>query len=204
MGANASSKATPRRSGLSRERILSAALALADRDGLEGLTMRRLADELGSSPMALYYHVADREALIDGIAELIGLEFTVPDAPGWEAYARDVATRVFTVAHRHPKVAPALLSRPSVGGVPIVGEAVSGLLARLTAAGLTDEEALLAVTTLTGFITGVVLAQIVGRASLPTESPAPETEFAAGLEIVLRGIAVGFPPEPGGDEAEGG
>ena len=156
--------------------------------------MRRLADELGSSPMALYYHVADREALIDGIAELIGLEFTVPDAPGWEAYARDVATRVFTVAHRHPKVAPALLSRPSVGGVPIVGEAVSGLLARLTAAGLTDEEALLAVT----------LAQIVGRASLPTESPAPETEFAAGLEIVLRGIAVGFPPEPGGDEAEGG
>lgn len=56
---------------LSRERVLRAAVALADEAGIESLTMRRLAERLGSEAMSLYYHVKNKEALLDGVAELI-------------------------------------------------------------------------------------------------------------------------------------
>jgi AcrR family transcriptional regulator len=56
---------------LSRERVLRAAVGLADEAGLEALTMRRLAERLGSEPMSLYYHVANKDALLDGVADLI-------------------------------------------------------------------------------------------------------------------------------------
>jgi AcrR family transcriptional regulator len=56
---------------LSRERVLRAAVGLADEGGIESLTMRRLADRLGSEPMSLYYHVANKDALLDGVADLI-------------------------------------------------------------------------------------------------------------------------------------
>ena len=56
---------------LSRERVLRAAVGLADEGGIESLTMRRLAERLGSEPMSLYYHVANKDALLDGVADLI-------------------------------------------------------------------------------------------------------------------------------------
>jgi len=56
---------------LSRERVLRAAIALADVRGIEALTMRRLADELGSEAMSLYHHVANKEDVLDGMADLI-------------------------------------------------------------------------------------------------------------------------------------
>ena len=56
---------------LSRDRVLRAAVALADEGGIEALTMRRLAEKLGAAPMSLYYHVANQEALLDGIADLM-------------------------------------------------------------------------------------------------------------------------------------
>ncbi|MBW8485948.1 TetR/AcrR family transcriptional regulator [Actinomadura parmotrematis] len=56
---------------LSRRRVLRAAVAIADRDGLGALTMRRLAQELGVEAMSLYHHVASKEAVLDGVAELV-------------------------------------------------------------------------------------------------------------------------------------
>ena len=56
---------------LSRERVLAAAVELADEEGLDALTMRRLAERLGVEAMSLYYHVANKEALLDGVAEVI-------------------------------------------------------------------------------------------------------------------------------------
>lgn len=61
---------TDARIPLSRERVLRAAVALADESGLESLTMRRLAQKLGAEPMSLYYHVANKDALLDGVADL--------------------------------------------------------------------------------------------------------------------------------------
>ena len=59
---------------LSRERVLRAAVDVADRGGLESLTMRRLAEELGSEAMSLYYHVANKEEVLDGVVDVIAGE----------------------------------------------------------------------------------------------------------------------------------
>ena len=74
-----------RRTPLNRDRVLRAAVALADEVGFESLSMRRLAEELGVVPMALYKHVANKEELLDGmVANLIGeIDPPVPDAD-WE------------------------------------------------------------------------------------------------------------------------
>jgi AcrR family transcriptional regulator len=59
---------------LSRERVLRAAVNVADEGGIESLTMRRLAEELGAEAMSLYYHVADKDAVLDGIVDVVARE----------------------------------------------------------------------------------------------------------------------------------
>ena len=66
------------REPLSRERILGAAVALADQDGVESLSMRRLAQELGVVPMALYKHVANKDELLDGMIDVVVGEIDPP------------------------------------------------------------------------------------------------------------------------------
>src|SRR6516225_5224341 len=71
------SQAQPRsgtRTPLSRERVLRAAVKLADEGGIESVTMRRLADELGAEAMSLYYHVSNKEDVLDGIADAVARE----------------------------------------------------------------------------------------------------------------------------------
>ena len=63
---------TEARVPLSRERVLRAAVSLADRDGIDSLTMRNLAHEVGVEAMSLYYHVANKEAVLDGVVDEIG------------------------------------------------------------------------------------------------------------------------------------
>lgn len=99
---------------LSRERVLRAAIGLADEAGLESLTMRRLAERLGSEPMSLYYHVANKDALLDGVAELILSEITdvtnkIEISSGdWKTVLRERILAAREVLLRHPW-APALV-----------------------------------------------------------------------------------------------
>ena len=65
---------TERRAPLSRTRVLRAAVKVADDGGVEALTMRRLAEELGAEAMSLYYHVANKEEVLDGVVETIATE----------------------------------------------------------------------------------------------------------------------------------
>jgi AcrR family transcriptional regulator len=95
---------------LSRRRVLRAAVGLADRDGLNSLTMRRLAQEVGAEAMSLYHHVANKEAVLDGIVEVILGEIMTAvdeiDAPSpeanWQAAlrARILAARKVLLRHR--------------------------------------------------------------------------------------------------------
>ena len=80
MSPRPSSSAGHRERGLSRDDIVRAALELADSEGLDGLTMRRLGAVLGRSPMGLYYYVSDREDLLRGIYELLNSELSPPSA----------------------------------------------------------------------------------------------------------------------------
>jgi len=98
-----------RKSPLTRERVLRAALDLADRDGLDALSMRALGAAMGVQAMSLYNHVADKDAVLDGIVDLVVAEIAVPSASQpWRAAMHARAVSSHTVLLRHPW-APGLL-----------------------------------------------------------------------------------------------
>ena len=108
---------TEARSPLSRERVLRAAVALADEHGLPAVTMRRLAEELGAEAMSLYYHVAKKEDVLDGIVDVVAQEINeavarLEDGPDWKRTARRriLAARQVFLRHRW---APALFETRS-------------------------------------------------------------------------------------------
>lgn len=86
--------------------IYAAALRLIDADGVEALTMRKLATELDANPMSLYHHVPNKEAVLRGVTRMVGAQFrtvTLEDAP-WQERIRLLATDFRTLAHRHPEL----------------------------------------------------------------------------------------------------
>lgn len=111
------------RAPLNRARVLRAAVALADRDGLEALTMRLLAQELGVEAMSLYHHVANKEAVLDGVAEVVvqeasdaAREAEAPDpAEDWQAALRARILAARRVMLRHPWAPRVLQTRTSLG-----------------------------------------------------------------------------------------
>ena len=91
-----------RRERLNRTRVLRAAVALADQGGFDALSMRKLADQLGVVPMALYKHVADKDELLDGMVDLVFAEVEVPTGVAWKAAMRVRATSMRDALRRHP------------------------------------------------------------------------------------------------------
>jgi len=106
-------------SRLNRAVIIAAAIDFIDEHGLPGLTMRRLGDRLEVEAMALYHYVPSREALLDGIVEVIIDEMRddpdVPDAPadGWQEFVVKLAHGIRRVALAHPSSFPLVASRPA-------------------------------------------------------------------------------------------
>ncbi|MDX2591495.1 MULTISPECIES: TetR/AcrR family transcriptional regulator [Streptomyces] len=86
--------------------IYDAALRLIDEDGVEALTMRKLATVLDANPMSLYHHVPNKEAVLRGVTRMVGAQFrtvTLQDAP-WQERFRLLAMDFRTLAHRHPEL----------------------------------------------------------------------------------------------------
>ncbi len=101
---------------LSRDRVLSAAIALADEAGIESLSMRKLGQALGVEAMSLYNHVANKEEILNGIVDIVLGEFELP-APGgadWKAALRRTAMSAYEVLIRHPWAASLVLSASGV------------------------------------------------------------------------------------------
>ena len=106
----------PPRVPLSRDRILDAALALADEGGIEAVSMRRLGQVLGVEAMSLYKHVADKEAILDGVADLVMGEVEVPSAElDWRTSIRRSAISMHKALRRHPWAGFVLESRLNPG-----------------------------------------------------------------------------------------
>jgi AcrR family transcriptional regulator len=100
----------PRRR-LDRERILRAALELADEGGIESLTMRKLAQRLGFEAMSLYHYVDGKDDVVDGILDLVLEESELPPpAEDWVAAVRTSAISVHAALRRHPWAANALMA----------------------------------------------------------------------------------------------
>src|SRR6187399_3364854 len=95
--------AVKRRTPLTRDRVLRAAIALADETGLEALTMRKLGQQLGVEAMSLYNHVANKDDLLDGMIDIVFSEIDPPAAGGdWKAELRGRALSTLAALRRHP------------------------------------------------------------------------------------------------------
>lgn len=104
------------RQTLSRERVLSAALAVADEGGLAALTIRSVASVLDAKPMSLYYYVANKGEILDGIVDLVFAEIELPSAGGeWRSELRRRSLSVLNALRRHPWAIGLLESRSSPG-----------------------------------------------------------------------------------------
>src|SRR4051794_13789659 len=100
------------RAPLSRERVLRAAVAVADAGGLVGLTIRSLADELGVKPMSVYHHVANKDEILDGIVDLVFAEIELPAGDGdWRGEMEARAASARSALRRHPWAIGLLESR---------------------------------------------------------------------------------------------
>lgn len=99
--------------GLSRERIVRAAIGLIEREGEDGLSMRRVAKELGVAVMSLYNHVPNKAALLDGVAAEIlgGMEVADDPAMPWTERARALIRAYRKIAHDHPRCVTLVLTR---------------------------------------------------------------------------------------------
>jgi AcrR family transcriptional regulator len=124
--------AATKRAQLSRERVLATAIAVADAGGIAALTIRSLADELGVKPMSLYHHVANKEAIIDGIIDLVFAEIDLPPADAeWRPALRQRAYSARAVLRRHPWATPLMESRTHPGPATLRHhDAVVGTLRR--------------------------------------------------------------------------
>ena len=126
------------RTKLSRERVLAAAIDLADDGGIESLTMRKLAQKLGVEAMTVYYYFAKKDDIVDGILDLVVSEIEVPAAGGdWRVAVRQSAISAHKVLLRHPWACTLMMSPARVR--PARLRYMESLLGRLREAGFSAE-----------------------------------------------------------------
>jgi AcrR family transcriptional regulator len=166
--------------------VLVGALEVADADGVGALTMRSLAAHLEVKPMALYHHVANKSAIIDGIADLVFSEIELPVIDGnWRIEMERRARSARSVLRRHPWAIGLLQSRTSPGpGTLRHHDAVIGTLRQ---AGFSVPLTAHAFAVIDSYIYGFALSE----ASLPINGPATVTEVAESM--MLQYLARDYP-----------
>lgn len=149
---------TAARPPLTRDKVLSTAVDLADRIGVDALTMRKLADALGVKPMSLYHHVANKEAILDGMVDVVFSEIDPPpaDLPWRDAMAHRCRS-ARQVLRRHPWATPLMESRTSPGEPTLAHH--DAVLACLIDAGLPMPLVAHAYATLDAFVYGFAIQE---------------------------------------------
>ena len=164
---------------LSRERVLSSGVAFADEHGLDGLSMRRLGQELGVEAMSLYNHVANKDDLIGGMVDLVIAEAVLADPEGaWRHELEQSCTSAYEAIERHPW-SPSLMMTPDYVGPARLGF-MDAILGTLTAAGFSDVMVHHAFHALDSHIVGTAL-----RSFAYTVEPEDEEETARAFMATL-------------------
>src|SRR5258708_38070251 len=165
-GTDLSTAATVQDDGqVSRSVILQSALRIVDRDGGDGLCMRRLSDEVGRDPTVIYRHVRNKAALLDGVAEMVLGQLRVDTAdPDWRGQLRAVAHDFRRLALAHPNVVPLLVTRPLATPLgqrpPGMLRPLEDVLALLTCVGFSGADALHIYRVLFGDLHGHILTEL--------------------------------------------
>jgi AcrR family transcriptional regulator len=160
---------------ITRDLVLTTALEIIDRDGADGLSMRRLARALDRDPMILYRHAPGKAALLDGVAETVLAQLKVdPADPDWAGQLRAVARDYRALALAHPHVVPLLVTRPLATPLalrpPGTLRPLEDVLALLTRAGFSGADALHIYRALFGFLHGHVLNELQELVDNPDET----------------------------------
>ena len=168
---------------LSRERVLRAAVDLADASGLESLTMRRLGEALGVEAMSLYKHVANKSDLLDGMTDSVFGEIELPEIGSeWRTAMRDRAISARAALNRHPWATALVSSRTSPGAATLRHH--DTVIGTLRAGGFSIELAAHAFSVLDSYVYGFALQE----RSLPFHTPDETAELA-------QDILAGFPAD---------
>lgn len=197
---------------LNKDEILRTALRVVDEEGIAALTMRRLADELGASPMALYRHVSTREEIVQGLAgtALAGLRVDAELGGSWDRQLVSIFNAVHLLLLEHPAVIEVLRFQPLTARPAL--ELVEWIFRILREAGFSGADAVAAVAALESYTLGFTLQQgarvgldptehLAHLSALPVEdfpntvelagdfgTWASESHFMYGLECLLDGI----------------
>lgn len=179
--AASSGRPATRRRPLSRDRVLRAAVRLADEGGLDAVSMRRLGQALRVEAMSLYRHVAGKDDILDGMADLVTGDFDVPSADvDWRSAIRRSATSAHEVLLRHPWAGALIESRVSVG--PARLRYLDAVIGVLSAAGFPMPMVLRAIMTLDSYTYGFTLQELAWPFDAET-APASAEAFAEALPV---------------------
>lgn len=209
------------RRGLSREVVVAAAIQIARRDGIDALSMRRVADELDSAPMSLYRHVADREALLLSMLDDVATTLVLPPVhPDPTSELSVVLRAIHTVLRNEPWLVHLLVVEGMAS--PAIMPAVERIFAALSLAGVPDEDIPAVYSLLWHYTEGEAMAAhhdrpdtlarrmftaavheapesfpVVLRVSSQTATNASRDYFERNVARLLRGaVSLGRPPHP--------
>ncbi|MFJ5270840.1 TetR/AcrR family transcriptional regulator [Streptomyces sp. NPDC088358] len=193
--------------------ICTSALRLIDADGVEALTMRKLAAALDANPMSLYHHVPNKEALLRGVARMVGARFrtvTLEDAP-WQERMRLLATDFRTLAHRHPNLMAYSFSQPDF--IQPEDPFWVALTAVLDAAGVPQSEIPQLAALVCAVVIGVMIAELNGALHRwsnlqPSGEDGPTNEgfgedgmFRLVLDTIISGLESQLTADHAGERA---
>jgi AcrR family transcriptional regulator len=168
-------KKKPVRAPVSRERVLQAAIGLADAEGVEQLTMRRLAEELGVEAMSLYHHVQNKDAILDGMVDIVFTELELPSTADWKKAMRRRARSARAALLRHPWAIRLMESRTTPGAATL--EHHDAVLGCLRAGGFSIELTAHAYAVLDSYIYGFAHTEL----NLPFKTSDETQEVARAI-----------------------
>jgi AcrR family transcriptional regulator len=190
---------------LTQEGIYAVALELIDADGVDALTMRKIATALDANPMSLYHHVPNKDAVLRGVARMVGAQFRTATHEGlpWRDRIRQLAEDFRALAHRHPELMIYSFGRPEF--IQPEDPFWLGLTAVLEDAGVPQDEIPEVAAPVCAAVMGVLVAEINGalrRWSALPPAAAPESGvgesaepgpdggrmFHLALEMIIAGL----------------
>jgi AcrR family transcriptional regulator len=178
------------RAPLSREAIVDAALRVVGREGAQGLNMRRVAEELGTGPASLYWHVASKDELANLMVDRVmgEIELPPPDPARWQEQVKEFGLQAWRLFQRYPGVAGLTLGRIPIG--PNLMRLMEWTLSLLRGAGIPDRMAAFAGDLFGLFLGAHGLEQAAGFSS-PTGEDLPPEEIVR----MVRGYFGSMPPD---------
>jgi AcrR family transcriptional regulator len=172
---------------LTREGIIEAALRVLDREGVDGLSMRRVADELGAGVASLYWHVRNKDELLQLLSERLAAEIELPDPDPsrWQEQLKAIGRQFRAAAHRHRDGARITLGRIPSG--PTIARYTEWLFTLMTPTGVPDRVIAFMADLLSLYVGAYAFEESLGLAS-PTGEDLPPAQIVAMFRDYLLSL----------------